>query len=85
MKAIEVARIGERNCKPATVIPVPDGMDATVFLALFLDDHMMDGYTVVNSYGNANTFGLSKRGGVLQPYVLRIRLIEMEAVEAIAS
>jgi hypothetical protein len=84
MKAIEAVRVGIRNnTKPPTIIPVPDGMDAEVFLAMFVDEQMCDGYKVVGSYGNANTVGMCKRDGVLEPPVLRIRIIEIpEAVEA---
>ena len=85
MKALEVTTIGQRNARPGTVIPVPVGMDAEVFLSVFIDEKMQDGYTVVGSYGDQNTVGMCKRGGALEPPVLRVRIIEIKAVEAMAS
>jgi hypothetical protein len=83
VKAIEVALLGVRNCKPPTIIPVPAGVDAYVFMALYLDEKMTDDYLIVRSYGNADTFGLCKRGSVAEPAVLRVRLIDIaEVVEA---
>lgn len=81
MKAIQITRLGVRNCKPPTVTPVPAGVDAHVFMALYLEEQMSDGYKVVGSYGNPDTYGLSKRGGMIDSPVLKVELIEMEAVE----
>lgn len=85
MKAIETARIGVRNCKPATVTPVPAGVDPYVFLALMLEEKQSDGFKVSGSYGNKDTYGLRQIDGAVDGVVLRVRLIDIEAVEAIAS
>lgn len=85
MKALEVSTVGQRNARPGTVIPVPVGMDAQVFLSVFIDEKMQDGYTVVGSYGNQNTVGMCKRGGALEPPVLRVKIVEIAEVEAKAS
>lgn len=80
MKAIETTRIGVRNARPATVIPVPAGVDAHVFLALILEEKRSDGYIVSGSYGNRDTFGL-RQIGMVDGIVLKIRLVEVETVE----
>ncbi len=84
MKAIETTRIGIRNARPATVTPVPAGVDAYVFLALYLDDKREDGYIVSGSYGNRDTFGLRQRG-MVDGVVLKVRLIDIAEAEALAS
>lgn len=82
MKAIETTRIGVRNARPATVLPVPAGVDPYVFLALFLEEKQQDGYKVAGSYGNRDTFGL-RQIGMVDGVVLKVALIDVpEAVEA---
>ena len=85
MKAIQITRLGVRNCKPPTVTPVPANVDPDLFMALYLEEQMADGYKVVGSYGNRDTYGLCKRGGAIDAPVLKVELIDIEAVEAIAS
>lgn len=80
-KAIEITRVGVRNCKPPTVTPVPAGVDPYVFLALYLDEQMSEGYMVVTSYHNPNTYGLCKRGSMIDAPVLKVQLVDI-AVEA---
>lgn len=83
MKAIQVTLLGVRNCKPPSVIPVPQGMDTYIFLALFLEEKISDGCKVIGSYKNADTYGVRQPGEL--GGVLKVELIDIEAVEAIAS
>ena len=81
MKALKTWHAG-RNVKPATIIPVPAAMEAMVFLAIFIESCMEDGYKVVASYGNPHTFCVQKRGNKDNP-VLVIQLAEVaEAKQA---
>jgi hypothetical protein len=83
MKAIQVTLLGVRNCRPPSIIPVPQGMDAYVFMALFLEERMSDGCKVIGSYKNADTYGVKQPGAT--GGVLKVELIDIEAVEAKAS
>lgn len=84
MKAIETTRVGTRTAKPPTLIPVPAGVDAHVFLALILEEKQQDGYKVSGSYGNRDTFGL-RQIGMVDGIVLKIRLVDVPEVNEAAK
>lgn len=84
--ALEFASVGKRNARPPVIEILPADVDPLVRLATWLEGQWQQGALIVASKGNVNTFAVCPRP--VLPWndnVIRVRIVEIKAVEALAS